>query len=71
MDPSAQSGQSLVISPEAHREELFIKLNSLILSEEVRKLGVIVDHKLDFISHIKNITKTGLHGAFELVLKYF
>ena len=53
--------QVLLIGPEAHREELSLTLKSLSfhLSEEVKNLRVISDSNSNFISHIKNITKTG------------
>uniref|UniRef100_A0A8C6Q5K8 Reverse transcriptase domain-containing protein n=1 Tax=Nothobranchius furzeri TaxID=105023 RepID=A0A8C6Q5K8_NOTFU len=53
----------LVIGPEAQREKLLPKLQSLSFnpSEQVKKLGVIFDSELTFIPHIKNITKIGFY----------
>uniref|UniRef100_A0A8C6LGB2 Reverse transcriptase domain-containing protein n=1 Tax=Nothobranchius furzeri TaxID=105023 RepID=A0A8C6LGB2_NOTFU len=53
----------LVIGPEAQREKLLPKLQSLSFnpSEQVKNLGVIFDSELTFIPHIKNITKIGFY----------
>uniref|UniRef100_A0A8C6KAZ9 Reverse transcriptase domain-containing protein n=1 Tax=Nothobranchius furzeri TaxID=105023 RepID=A0A8C6KAZ9_NOTFU len=53
----------LVISPEAQREKLLPKLQSLSLnpSSQVKNLGVTFDSELTFILHIKNITKIGFY----------
>ena len=53
----------LVIGPEAQREKLLPKLQSLSFSPspQVRNLGVIFDSELTFIPHIKNITKIGFY----------
>ena len=53
----------LVIGPEAQREKLLPKLQSLSFnpSSQVKNLGVIFDSELTFIPHIKNITKIGFY----------
>uniref|UniRef100_A0A8C6NY71 Reverse transcriptase domain-containing protein n=1 Tax=Nothobranchius furzeri TaxID=105023 RepID=A0A8C6NY71_NOTFU len=53
----------LVIGPEAQREKLLPKLQSVSFypSLQVKNLGVILDSELTFIPHIKNITKIGFY----------
>uniref|UniRef100_A0A1A8K0K3 Reverse transcriptase domain-containing protein n=1 Tax=Nothobranchius kuhntae TaxID=321403 RepID=A0A1A8K0K3_NOTKU len=53
----------LVIGPEAQREKLLPKLQSMSFypSLQVKNLGVIFDSELTFIPHIKNITKIGFY----------
>uniref|UniRef100_A0A8C6LX82 Reverse transcriptase domain-containing protein n=1 Tax=Nothobranchius furzeri TaxID=105023 RepID=A0A8C6LX82_NOTFU len=53
----------LVIGPEAQREKLLPKLQSLSFnpSEQVKNLGAIFDSELTFIHHLKNITKIGFY----------
>lgn len=53
----------LVIDPEAQREKLLPKLQSLSFNPflQVRNLGVIFDSELTFIPHIENITKIGFY----------
>uniref|UniRef100_A0A8C6NKQ1 Reverse transcriptase domain-containing protein n=1 Tax=Nothobranchius furzeri TaxID=105023 RepID=A0A8C6NKQ1_NOTFU len=53
----------LVIGPEAQREKLLPKLQSLSLnpSSQVKNLGVIFYSELTFIHHIKKITKIGFY----------
>lgn len=53
----------LVIDPKAQGENLVSKLLKLSLnpSNQVKNLGVIFDSELNFIPHIKNITKTGFY----------
>ena len=51
----------ILIGPEALRENYLPKLHSLSFTpaDQVKNLGVIFDSGLNFIPHIKHITKTG------------
>ena len=53
----------LLIGPEDQREKILPKLHSFSLnpSQSVKNLGVILDSDLNFIPHIKNITKVGFY----------
>ena len=53
----------LVIGPEAMREKLNFKLETLALkpSDKVKNLGVVFDSNLTFEHHIKHITKNGFY----------
>ncbi|XP_074522673.1 uncharacterized protein LOC141787880 [Halichoeres trimaculatus] len=53
----------LIIDPKAQGEKLFSKLQTLSLTpcNQVKNLGVIFDSELNFIPHIKNVTKTGFY----------
>ena len=51
----------LVIGPEGKREKLLPKLKDLKPSQCVKNLGVIFDSELNFIPHIKNVTKIGFY----------
>ena len=53
----------LVLGPEAQREKLLPKLQSMSFnpSAQVKDMGVLLDSELTFIPHIKNITKIGFY----------
>ena len=51
----------LIIGPENKREGILSKLHHFKPSHSVRNLGVLLDSDLDFIPHIRNITKTGFY----------
>ncbi|XP_074533220.1 uncharacterized protein LOC141796151 [Halichoeres trimaculatus] len=53
----------LIIDPKAQGEKLFSKLQTLSLTpcNQVKNLGVIFDSELNFIPHIKSVTKTGFY----------
>ena len=47
----------LVIGPEGQREKLLLKLQNLKPTQSIKNLGVIFDSELNFIPHIRNMTK--------------
>ena len=49
----------LVIGPEGQREKLLPKLQDFKPTKFVKNLGVILDSELNFLPHIKNMTKIG------------
>ena len=51
----------LLIGPEGEREKLLPKLQDFKTSQCVKNLGVIFDSELNFIPHIKNVTKIGFY----------
>lgn len=51
----------LVIGPEGKREKLLPKLQDFKPTQCVKNLGVIFDSELNFIPHIKNVTKIGFY----------
>ncbi|XP_029938415.1 uncharacterized protein LOC115381268 [Salarias fasciatus] len=51
----------LVIGPEGQREKILPKLRDFKPAQSVKNLGVIFDSELNFIPHIKNITKIGFY----------
>uniref|UniRef100_A0A671UM61 Reverse transcriptase domain-containing protein n=1 Tax=Sparus aurata TaxID=8175 RepID=A0A671UM61_SPAAU len=51
----------LVIGPEGQREKLFPKLQHFKPTQSVKNLGVIFDSELNFIPHIRNMTKIGFY----------
>ncbi len=51
----------LVIGPEGQKEKLLSKLYDFKPTQSVKNLGVIFDSELNFIPHIKNITKIGFY----------
>ena len=51
----------LVIGPEGQREKVLSKLQGFKPAQSIRNLGVIFDSELNFIPHIKNLTKIGFY----------
>ncbi|XP_054864080.1 uncharacterized protein LOC129348233 [Amphiprion ocellaris] len=51
----------LVIGPEGQREKLLSKLQDFKPANFVKNLGVIFDSELNFMPHIKNITRIGFY----------
>ena len=51
----------LFIGPEDKREIISSKMQNFKPSQCVRNLGVLFDSELNFIPHIKNVTKTGFY----------
>ena len=51
----------LVIGPEGQREKLLPKLQDFKPTKLVKNLGVILDSELNFLPHIKNMTKIGFY----------
>jgi len=51
----------LIIGPEDKREIILPKLQNFKSSQRLKNLGVIFDSELDFIPHIRNVTKTGFY----------
>ena len=51
----------LIIGPENKRQRISSKLHNFKPSHSVTNLGVLLDSDLDFIPHIRNITKTGFY----------
>ena len=58
-DRELPTAEVLIIGPEGKREKLSPKLQDFKPSQSVKNLGVIFDSDLNFITHIKNVTKIG------------
>ena len=60
----------LIIDPKAQREKLLLKLQTLSLnpSNQVKNLVVIFYSELNFIPHIKHVTKTGFYHLKNIAL---
>ena len=51
----------LIIGPEGKRETILPRLQNMKSSECVKNLGVIFDSELNFIPHMRNVSKTGFY----------